>query len=206
MPGAHVKNHCHAGGNSIIHLSFPAKGRWVCPVKLDVHGLCVRLAHPQILEQILPRWSVHGAPLTILVLLPCRVEERWRRVARGWQESKHWTPTAKLGVPHEQMLERVRLANHHLQGVDRVAHECNTGGVSIWNLVHRLEQRVIERLEKLGRHGDWIRATCPSIGRDLLVADRCKAVLELRWIKKMTPNVWNLDIGDVIEIATADGM
>ena len=37
--------------------------------------LCLWLAHTEILEQVLPLWSVHGAPLPILVLLPRNITE-----------------------------------------------------------------------------------------------------------------------------------
>ena len=43
-------------------------------VKLDARRLGVRLARAEILEQVLPLWSIHGAPLSILHLLPCNVK------------------------------------------------------------------------------------------------------------------------------------
>ena len=92
-PGDHVTNHFQATGNSINYLILPANGRWArSVVKLDVHGLCVRLAHAEVFEQDLPIWSIHSAPFAIVVLLPSHVEKRWRCVPRGWEEGKHQAP------------------------------------------------------------------------------------------------------------------
>ena len=79
------------------------------------------------------------------------------------EAGKHQSPEVILGIPRELMLEHVRLANLNLQCVDCIIHACNTGGVSIWNLVLRLEQGVIKSLEKLGRHADVVHTTRPSI-------------------------------------------
>ena len=57
--------------------------------------------------------------------------------------------------------------------------EGNTKGIAIWNLVSRLEQRIVKILEKLGSDVGWVLATNPRILAELFVADRCKTMLEL---------------------------
>ena len=64
----------------------------ISSVKLDVRRLGVRLARADILEQVLPIWSLHGAPLPILVLLPCHIKECWRREAGKKANTKRHEP------------------------------------------------------------------------------------------------------------------
>ena len=49
-----------------------------------------------------------------------------RVCARAWQECKDEPPTIMLGVPHQLMLEEIRLTNHHLQCAVDIIHENNT--------------------------------------------------------------------------------
>ena len=77
----------------------------------------------------------------------------------GWQESKHQAPRIILRIPHELVLEHVRLAKHNLESSHLLIHHCNRTGVSCWDLLTRLEQGHIHRIVELSlqsAHPFWL--------------------------------------------------
>ena len=113
-----------------------SKVRCVSP---NMHSFCVWLARSQILEQVLPLGSVQCSPHTLLVDLPCNVEECWSARAHPRRESKDKSPTVMFGIPHQLVLVEVRLEHHHLQYTTHVLHGGHTGGVSIRDLLLRFQ-------------------------------------------------------------------
>ena len=84
LPGFHERNHDHAGGNSINRLRWLPKGRcakselcsWMC---IDaVRGL--RWLRSLNKAEYNAERSIHGAPLTLVILLPRRSIKGWRCV------------------------------------------------------------------------------------------------------------------------------
>ena len=67
--------------------------------------------------------SVLCSPHTLLVDLPCDIEECRRACARPRQESKDKSPTAMLGIQHELVLVQVTVKHHALQCTIHVLHE-----------------------------------------------------------------------------------
>ena len=125
-PRAHVKNQRHAGGNSISHLSLPAEVEQGHCMSLNLRGFSVWTARPQILEQVLPLGVIQRSPRTLLIELPSHVAECRRACVRSWIPGKKAkSPILMLGVPHQLMLEDVRLEHRDLQSAADVPHESN---------------------------------------------------------------------------------
>ena len=91
---------------------------------------CLRHWGPaaQIFEESRVRWKIQSPPPAVVVSLPRDVVEDGRRVLRLGEHSDHETPRLVLQIPHQIVLEHVRLTDHELQHSGHVTENCDSTG------------------------------------------------------------------------------
>ena len=79
----------------------------------------------QISEESRVWRRIHCPPLAVVVNLPRDVVEDGWRVLRLGDHSDHETPRLVLLIPHQIVLEHVRLTNHNLQHSGHITDDCD---------------------------------------------------------------------------------